>query len=174
MIVGLPVLITQTLGMEMGLLGLSQGIMMAGGLLGGILAGALEKRLTIKQAHWVFFACSLVTMPIALALFFGAPVLTAYAIITLCAAAIMLTIQVVSIQVLALVQARTPPELVGKIIAVVMALVIGAYPVGQLLFGVLFERLADHPWFVVLAAALMSALVAIGYRKHFKMICGAN
>jgi len=170
MIVGLPVLVTQTLGKETGMLGISQGIMMGGGLLGGFLAGALEKKLTIKNAHLVLFACSLNTVPIGLVFLLNAPVFAAYVIITLCGAVVMLTTQIVNIQVLAFVQEQTPPELVGKIIAVVMALVIGAYPVGQLLFGVLFEQFADLPHLVIFAAAVMSASVAIGSRKHFKGI----
>jgi len=169
-IVGLPVLITQTLDMPMNLFGLSQGIMMGGGLLGSILVGTLEKKLTIQKAHWLLFACSMSIAPIGLVLLFGVPETIAYVVITLSGALIMLTTQIVTIQILAFIQLETPRELVGKIIAVAMALILGSYPVGQLLFGVLLEWFYAKPWIVIFVAVFMAGAVAVYSREHFRKI----
>ncbi|MCL2599840.1 MAG: MFS transporter [Treponema sp.] len=169
-IVGLPVLITQTLDMYLGLLGISQGIMMGGGLLGGILAGTLEKKLTIRKAHWLLAACSVSIAPIGLVLLLGAPTNIAYVVITVSGALIMLTMQIVTIQILAFIQLETPKELVGKIIAVAMALMLGSYPAGQLFFGVLLERFYASPWLVMFVAVFMSGLIAVYSRRHFREI----
>jgi MFS family permease len=48
LLVGLPVLITQNLDMSMDMVGISSSIMMVGGLLGGITAGVLGRRLPIR------------------------------------------------------------------------------------------------------------------------------
>jgi len=169
-IVGLPVLITQTLGMYMGLFGLSQGIMMGGGLLGGILAGTLEKRLTIQKAHLSLLLCSIAIAPIGLAFLFAAPTNITYIIITLSGTLIMMTTQIVVIQILAFIQLETPKELVGKILAIAMSLMLGSYPVGQFLFGVLLERFAALPWLVMFIAVFMSGIIAAYSRKHFRKI----
>jgi len=169
-IVTLPVLITQTLGLDMRLFGLSQGIMMGGGLLGGVLAGTLEKRLTIKKAHRLLALCSISIAPMGLVLLFGVPTTAAYVTITVSSVLVMLTFQIVSIQMLAFIQLETPGELVGKILAVTMALVLAAYPVGQLLFGVLLEHFHERPWLVLSVAAVMAGAVAAYSRRHFGKI----
>jgi len=169
-IVGLPVLVTQTLGLYMELLGISQGIMMGGGVLGGIIAGSFEKRITIKQAHWLLAICALSTVPMGLVFLLGAPVFAAYVVITLSCAVIMLTTQVVFIQILAFVQIKTPAEFVGKAVAVVMAFSFVSYPIGQLLFGVLLERFSALPWLSMFVAAIMSSAIAVWSRKSFRGI----
>jgi len=169
-IVGLPVLVTQTLGLDMELLGISQGIMMGGGVLGGIIAGSFEKRITIKQAHWLLMICALFTIPMGLVFLFAAPVFVAYVVITLSCVVIMLTTQVVFIQVLAFVQMKTPTEFVGKAVAVVMAFSFISYPIGQFLFGMLLERFDTLPWIAMFVAAFMSAIIAVWSRRHFSKI----
>ena len=49
LIIGVPVLITQTYAFSSQWLGVTQGIMMGGGLVGGVLAGVLAKKLSIKK-----------------------------------------------------------------------------------------------------------------------------
>ena len=49
LIIGLPVLITQTYALSSQWLGVTQGVMMGGGLVGGVLAGVLAKKLSIKK-----------------------------------------------------------------------------------------------------------------------------
>ena len=169
-IVGLPVLVTQTLGLDMELLGISQGIMMGGGVLGGVIAGSFEKRITIKHAHRLLMICTVFTIPMGLVFLFAAPVLVAYAVVTLSCVVIMLTTQIVFIQILAFVQMKTPAEFVGKTVAIVMAFSFVAYPIGQFLFGVLLERFHSMPWISMFAAALMSGIVAIWSRGHFGKI----
>jgi len=169
-IVTLPVLITQTLGLDTRLFGLSQGISMGGGLLGGLLAGAMEKRLTIKKAHWTLALCSVATVPIGLVFLLDASTMVTYVVITASSAVIMMTAQIVTIQILAFIQLETPRELVGKIIAVTMAFVLGSYPVGQPIFGALLERFSEKPWLVMFGAAVMSGAVAAFSRRHFRKI----
>jgi len=169
-IVGLPVLVTQALGLHMELLGVSQGVMMGGGVLGGIIAGSFEKRVTIKHAHRLLIICALFTLPMGLVFLFGVPVFVAYFVITLSCAVIMLTTQIVFIQILAFVQIKTPTEFVGKAVAVVMAFSFVAYPIGQFLFGMLLERFYALPWIPMFAAAVMSGAVAVWSRGSFKKI----
>ena len=49
---------------------------------------------------------------------------------------------VFSIQMLAVVQTETPAYLVGKVIACIMAFIMCAQPVGQLMYGILFEKVS--------------------------------
>ncbi|MCL2386300.1 MAG: MFS transporter [Defluviitaleaceae bacterium] len=167
-IVGLPVLITQTLALDMQLLAISQVVVMGGGLLGGILVGALEKHLTISKAHWLLVACTIATLIAALAFLTIEPAILTFILVTIAGSVIMLTTQIVFVQVIAYAQIVSPKEIVGKVTAVLMAIALAAYPVGQLLFGMLFEELEYFPWLVLLIATVMTAAVTIYSRNHFK------
>ena len=169
-IVGLPVLVTQTLALDMELLAISQAVMMGGGLLGGILVGNFEKTFTLDKAHRLLALCTAATFAAGLVLLLEADPFFILAVATVSGFIILLTTQMVLIEVIAYTQLESPPEIVGKISAVVMALALASYPIGQFLFGRLFEHLADLPWLVLFIAAFISAVVAAGSRKHFKGI----
>ena len=66
----------------------------------------------------------------------------------------------------AAVQARTPPELLGKVMAFIMALANCASPLGQAVYGALFERCPA--WAVLLGAAGAAALAAAWSRGVFR------
>ena len=169
-IVGLPVLVTQTLAMDMELLAISQAVVMGGGLLGGILVGNLEKKLTLNKAHRLLWICAAAIFAAGLVLLQDAFPLLTLVVITVSGFIILLTTQIVLIEIIAYAQLESPPEIVGKISAVVMALALAAYPVGQFLFGVLFEQMARLPHLVMFIAVFLLAVVALGSRRHFKGI----
>jgi predicted MFS family arabinose efflux permease len=63
LIIGLPVILRQTLAVDTLRYGLSQGALAAGGLAGGILAGVLGERLDIRRAHFLLLGCALGNLP---------------------------------------------------------------------------------------------------------------
>lgn len=58
LIVGIPIVIIQILGMSDMHLGATQGAMGAGGLLGGILAGAVHEKMKMKDSWILLAACA--------------------------------------------------------------------------------------------------------------------
>lgn len=166
-IIGLPVIITGNLGMNSEWYGAAQGALAAGGLLGGLLAGMLSKWLSVQKAHLLLLACAICIVPMGLVLALSAPVLVSYFVITAASAVMMAFSTIFSIQMLAFVQAQTPPHLIGKVVSFVLAISMCAQPFGQALYGVLFEQFADASGMVVLAAGLVSAMVALYSKSAF-------
>ena len=68
------------------------------------------------------------------------------------------------------VQGQTPPHLLGKIMALAMAVANCAQPVGQALYGLLFDGLAHHAWLVMAGAALASGIIALAARPIFRIL----
>ena len=66
----------------------------------------------------------------------------------------------------AAVQGQTPPELLGKVMAFIMAVSNCAAPVGQAVYGALFEKCPA--WAVLLGAAGAAALTAAYSRRVFR------
>jgi hypothetical protein len=73
-----------------------------------------------------------------------------------------------SVQMMAFVQSQTPGELVGKVISCLLALSMCAQPIGQAMYGVLFEQCPA--WLVVCGASGVSALVALASRAAFRSL----
>ncbi|MEG2394075.1 MAG: hypothetical protein RSC36_03500 [Ruthenibacterium sp.] len=62
-------------------------------------------------------------------------------------------------------QTQTPPELVGKVIALMMSLSLCAQPVGQAIYGLLFEKFAGHIGVLLLCVAALSAFISPALKK---------
>ncbi len=169
-LIGLPVLVTQTLSLSSQLLGVAQGVMMGGGLLGGVLAGALAKRISMKKIHRLLLLVSLCFVPISFGLLLGVSAMVGFGILTAAYFLAMIAGVLMRVQLFSFIQQIVPEELMGKVFSCLMAIAICAQPLGQALAGWCFEWFANLPWVVLLAAALLSGTVAIYSRQCFHRI----
>lgn len=167
LLIGLPVLLTQSLGIDSGRYGVTQGVMAAGGLVSGILAGILGKRLVIQKVHLSLLLCGFSLFPMGLVLFMNAPVFVAYTVITVMCFFAMAAAMLMQIQMFAFIQTVTPAEIAGKVLSCLMALSVCAQPIGQVIFGQLFERFSAMPWVVVFGSLVLSCAIALYSRKCF-------
>ena len=166
--IGYPVLITGQLGMESHWYSLVEAAAGAGGLLGGSLAGFWGRRLQFRSLPWLILGCAGSALVMALPFLLAASVPVTYGLLLLAVLLLMILCAMCSILLIAHIQEETPDHLTGKIMSCVMALSICAQPVGQALYGLLFEALADRPWQILLGAAAVTALIALAARKIFR------
>lgn len=172
LIVALPYLVTEVLplgGAANRLYAFSEGALAAGGLTGGVCAGLLGSRLRPEKAHLLLMACALCVFPIAAVLPL-CPGLVSYAVITACCFVSMVFSTVFSVEMLAFVQSETPEELIGKVISVILTISMCAQPLGNALYGALFELCAGAEWAVVLFSAIASLLIAITAGRIFRQL----
>lgn len=168
LIVSMPVLITQTLGLSDQLYGYSQGALAAGGLLGGILVGVFAKKLNIKKIYLLLLATAILLLPIAFSLWLSLSPLVSYLVISSCCFSIMSIATMVTVQMLTFVQGETPTQLTGKVLSCVIALGMCAQPLGQAMYGFLFDAFQSSPYIIVLGAALISGGIALLSKKVFR------
>ena len=165
MIVGIPALVAQVLGMSDTFMGLTQAALGLGGLLGGLLAGVLGPRLKPRHGSFCLLACSALAAVMGLSVLPGVPVWVSYWMVTAAALLTMSAATLFTVVLLTLVQSQVPPQLLGKVIACIQAVANCASPLGQAAYGVLFDSLP--PWSVLLGAAALSALTALRSRRVF-------
>lgn len=170
-IVGLPYLITEVLPFEVAqanrLYGYAQGALAAGGIVGGIGAGVLAKRLKVSKAGNLLIIGVACVFPIGFSLLWLDSGMAVYMTITICCFAIMVISTIFTVQLMSFVQTETPQELVGKVIAVAMTGSMCAQPFGNALYGFLFELFAGREAAVVLFAGVVSLMIAVGTRRVF-------
>lgn len=163
--IGYPVLITGQLGMESHWYSLVEATAGAGGLLGGSLAGFLGRRLRFRSLPWLTLGCAASPLVMALPFLLGASVPLTYGLLLFAVLLLTILCTMCSILIIAHIQEETPDHLTGKIMSCVMALSMCSQPVGQAIYGLLFEALGDRPWQILLGAAAVSALIALASRK---------
>lgn len=165
-IVGLPIVVTGHLGFDQAtgnrLYGYTQGALAAGGLLGGLLAGMIGHKFKVSHGARLIFWCTATLLPIGLALQLPIGPLTAYLVISGFCVVMMMLSTLLSVVMISYVQKITPATLIGKVMALLMCLVMCGNPIGQVLYGVLFEHLsASVAWIYFGAFTVCLGLCAI-------------
>jgi len=169
--VGLPYLITEVLPFTAAqanrLYGYAEGILAAGGIVGGIGAGVLAGRLQLRKVGNQLMAGAVCVFPMGAALLWRGSAWGIYLVIAVCCFLIMAVATVFTVQMMSFVQTQTPQNLIGKVISVMMMVSMCAQPFGNAMYGFLFELCAGHEAAVVLFAGVVSLLIAVRARKLF-------
>lgn len=139
MIVGTPILITQVLKMSDTMYGFTQGALALGGLCGGILTAAIAEKLKLKNSYILLLVCAASVALMGISLMFHIPAILSYWVITLMSFAAMGASTLFVVQIYTMVQEQTPPQLVGKIMAALISIAMCGQPIGQAIYGVLFD-----------------------------------
>lgn len=164
-VVGAPVVVTQVLGLSAQLMGFAEGALALGGLAGGIVAGALAGRLGLSSSPVVLAAGSLAMLLVAAACAIPLPPIGSYALVV---AGLFLTMgccTLFSVQAVAFVQGETPKDLIGKVMALVMALANCATPIGALAYGWLLDAFRDGVPIVVAGVVAASLALSLAVRS---------
>lgn len=168
LIVATPILIVETLQLSDELLGLSQGALALGGLCGGICTAIFSKKLKLTNSHILLLLCGLSVGVMAIPLLLELSDMVCYIAITAASFVIMGLATMFSVQMISVVQAETPPELVGKVIALMISLSMCAQPIGQALYGILFDVFSQHTGILLLCVAALSMAIALVSKTAFK------
>ncbi len=171
-VVAVPYLVTEALNLEASqanrLYGFAEGALAAGGLAGGIGAGVFANRLTIHKSGNLVIACAVCVFPIGVSLALVSSAMINYTVITVCCFAIMVCSTLFTVQMMSFIQAETPQNLIGKVIAVILTVSMCAQPLGNAFYGVLFEICKGCEYAVVLFSGVVSLMIAIGAGNIFK------
>lgn len=164
-IVALPYLVTEVFALEASqanrLYGYAQGALAAGGLAGGIGAGIFARKLSVQKAGSLITASALCVFPIAAVLILFPSGMVNYLVLTVCCFIIMILSTVFTVQMMSFMQAETPRNLIGKVIALALTIAMCAQPLGNALYGVLFEICEGREYAVVLFSGAVSLVIAV-------------
>lgn len=141
--IGLPIIVTQSLGFKPNLAntlyGYAEGAVGAGSFIGGILAGVLSKKLKPRHSPLLLLLCILSLIPIGLVLNFMFSPMLSYVVILISCLIMMILSALFSIQVMSYLQILTPENMLGKVLSCAMCIGMCATPIGQAVYGVVFQ-----------------------------------
>lgn len=169
--IALPVLITQRLGFALDtanrLYGYSQGVVATGAVLGGLLAGVLSKKLKAKTSPLLLIGCALSIFLEGIALHTLRTSMVIYIILLINSGLLLMLQTLFQIQMLTYMQLLTPKDLIGKVISCFMCIVIGTIPLGQFIYGFVFEHIGNFTYIPFYIAAFIMIAISIFTRRIF-------
>lgn len=173
-LIALPVLITQHLGFSPNtanrLYGYAQGAIAASSILGGVLAGALSKKLRPKHISLLIAGCAFSMLIGGITLQTMTTAIGVYMTLIIACSVLMLLSTLFQIQLMSYVQILTPPHLIGKVISCVICVCMCSNPIGTFIYGMVFERIGSNTYFPFYAAALVMIGVSLFTGRIFNHI----
>ena len=162
-VVGIPVVIVQYLGQSDAVLGAVQAVLSVGGLAGGALAGRSRHPLSDRQALGLLLGIA--GLCAAMGVVLWVPPLACGGV-ALCGFGVMAAAMRFNVWFFARLQAVLPQAQLGRVTGCTMALASLTQPVGQAVYGVLFDVFSACPAGVLLGAGAVSAAFLSGAMRH--------
>lgn len=162
-VVGIPVVIVQYLGQSDAVLGAVQAVLSVGGLAGGALAGRSRHPLSDRQALGLLLGIA--GLCAAMGVVLWVPPLACGGV-ALCGFGVMAAAMRFNVWFFARLQAVLPQAQLGRVTGCTMALASLTQPVGQAVYGVLFDVFSACPAGVLLGAGAVSAVFLTGAMRH--------
>ena len=162
-VVGIPVVIVQYLGQSDVVLGAVQAVLSVGGLAGGALAGRSRHPLSERQALGLLMGIAGLCAAMGAALW--VPPLACGGV-ALCGFGVMAAAMRFNVWFFARLQTVLPQAQLGRVTGCTMALASLTQPVGQAVYGVLFDVFSACPAGVLLGAGAVSAVFLTGAIRH--------
>lgn len=165
--VGVPLLIVRYYAFSDTALAVTQSSMSAGGLLGGVLAGAFAKRLSLRRGTAALWCITAVCALLGLAVLPCVPAAAGYIAVT-ALACMMAAAALFQILLFTAIQAHAPTGQTGRFMSLITVCACLTQPVGQAAFGLLYGRFAALPSAVLFAAAAASIFINLAASHIFK------
>lgn len=160
--IGAPIVVSKHLGIQSSFVGIIEVAMGLGGLVGSGLVGIWPRRFSFKGiCRYVAMICFGV-VPIIVTLLSG-PNEFAFAALAAGSAWVMAWASIASVEIVSFVQRSAPKELCGKVLALVYMMLSCATPIGQLVYGLAYDRWTPAIVFAGMLAVL-TLTTALFYR----------
>lgn len=143
-----------------------------GSILGGLFAGVFSKKLKLKTSPLLLIGCSLSVLIGGIALQLLKDPIKIYIELVLGGVLLLIFSTLFSIQIMTYQQILTPKNLTGKVISCVMCICMCTNPLGQFIYGVVFDKIGNRMYIPFYVAGFIMMIISIFTRHIFYEIDG--
>lgn len=169
-LVGLPSMLLVKLEVGSNMYGFAQGAMAFGMIFGGLLVSLNCFGLKKLNMYIALTLSSSLLIPIGGVFMIGVSVFFKFVTIVTCCFLMMTIITIFSISTMTIIQKVTPKEILGKVISVILVITQSTLPLGQVLYGFLFEYFIFDISGVIFFTAGASIFVSLSSKNVFSNI----
>ena len=173
-VVGFPYLVRTVLGLSATYYGAAESAMGAAAILGSLCAGLLGKKLRVRDLSAIFLSFGLSLFPIGFSFLLPVGRMARYGVLLFFFCVCQLGVCIFSTYAITLIQQRTPEQLMGKVMSCVFTLSMCAQPVGQMVYGALFDCFSDSVYWVLIPTGMLICLIAVVSRGFLKRMEAAE
>ena len=173
-VVGFPYLVRTVLGLSATYYGAAESAMGAAAILGSLCAGLLGKKLRVRDMAAIFLSFGLSLFPIGFSFLLSVGRMARYGVLLFFFCVCQLGVCIFSTYAITLIQQRTPKQLMGKVMSCVFTLSMCAQPVGQVVYGALFDCFSDSVYWVLIPTGVLICLIAVASRGFLKRMEAAE
>ena len=170
-IVGLPFLVRTVLGFNAKYYGAAESALAVATILGSIAAGVLAEKLKIHKLSVLLATLGIFIIPAGIVFLLPVNAMIKYGVTVVSFCGMQAVISIFSIFAVSLIQQRTPNHLIGKVMAYTSTVTLCVQPIGQIVYGFLFDRFYSAVYFVLIPTGIIVCIVglsAIGFFKNME------
>lgn len=167
-IVGLPYIVRTILGLHAQYYGAAESALAVATILGSIVAGLLAEKLKIHRLSVLLIFLGIFIIPSGIAFILPVSCIVKYIITVISICGMQVVISIFSIFAVSLIQQRTPNNLIGKVMAYTSTVTLCVQPIGQIIYGLLFDRFHNKVYFVLIPTGLIVCIIGLCAMNFFR------
>ena len=167
-IVGLPFLVRTVLGFNPKYYGAAESALAVATILGSIVAGILAEKLKIHKLSVLLASMGIFIIPAGIVFILPVNAMIKYGVTVVSFCGMQAVISIFSIFAVSLIQQRTPNYLIGKVMAYTSTITLCIQPIGQIVYGFLFDRFHNEVYFVFIPTGIIVCIVGLSAMRLFR------
>ncbi len=169
-IVGLPYIVRTTLSLNAKYYGAVESALAIATILGSIFAGLFSKKWKAHNLYIIFSFIGLFMITSGIAFILPVNTITKYSINVISYCGIQIAVTIFSICTVSFIQQKTPNYFIGKMMAYTSAITLCVQPIGQIVYGSLFDYFHNKIYFIMITTGIIIYITAILSSKFFKAL----
>ena len=167
-IVGLPFIVRTVLGLNAQYYGAAESVLAIATIIGSVAAGLLTEKLKIHRLSVLLASMGAFLIPDGIAFLCPIAPITKYVITIVSFCGMQIAISIFSIFAVSLIQQRTPNHLIGKVMAYTSTITLCVQPIGQIVYGFLFDRFSNMIYLCFIPTGVIVCAVGLAAMGFFR------
>ena len=168
--VGIPFIVRTILGLDATYYGGAESALAVATILGSIAAGILTGKLKVERLSYVLAAIGICIIPAGIVFLFPIGAVIKYAVSVVAFCGMQAAISIFSIFAVSMIQQSTPDHLLGKVMAYTSAITMCAQPMGQMVYGFLFDGCREAVYLVLIPTGVIVGMIGVGAKGFFRRL----
>lgn len=169
-LVGLPYIVRTILGLDAKYYGGAESMLAVATILGSIAAGLLTGKMEIRRLSVTLAAIGICMLPAGAVFLFPAAAVVKYAVNVVSFCGMQIAISIFSIFAVSIIQQNTPNHMIGKVMAYTSAITMCVQPVGQMVYGFLFDWFSKDVSLVLVPSGIIVCVIGLSAAGFFKKV----
>lgn len=166
-VIGLPYIVRSVLGLGANYYGGAESALAVATILGSIAAGLLTGKLKLRRLSLILSSLGIFLFPMGIVFLFSINIMLQYAVTVLSLCGIQIAVSIFSVFAVSLIQQKTPTHFIGKVMSYTSAITLCVQPIGQIVYGFLFDGFCDAISLVLIPSGVIVCVIGLSATRFF-------